>query len=85
MHSMVHQSAQELESRLIGMTHVDRSSRQVVDKKNELAFLLTGHRKFYHLKPHSTSWREPVDAARTSETKSCRVECETAFRSRALI
>jgi len=33
--------------------------KAVVDNIDELAFLLTGHRKFYHLKPHSTSCRSP--------------------------
>jgi hypothetical protein len=31
----------------------------VVESINELAFLLTGYRKFYHLKPHATSWMSP--------------------------
>ena len=31
----------------------------VVENINELAFLLTGYRKFYHLKPHATSWMSP--------------------------
>ena len=30
-----------------------------MDNIDELAFLLTGHRKFYHLKEHSTSWTSP--------------------------
>ena len=52
MHSMVHQSAGDWRP-AIGMPR--RSLlKGIVDKIDELAFLLTGHRKFYHLKPHST-------------------------------
>jgi len=50
--------------------------KAVVDNIDELAFLLTGHRKFYHLKPHSTSWKRMPSPTLGDEELS--VECETA-------
>jgi hypothetical protein len=32
----------------------------VIGNIDEMAFLLTGHRKFYQAKPHSTSWTTPA-------------------------
>jgi len=32
----------------------------VIGNIDAMAFLLTGYRKFYHGKPHSTSWTTPA-------------------------
>jgi hypothetical protein len=52
----------ELTSALIGMPRrslLKAGAETVVENIDELAFLLTGHRKFFHLKLHSTSWTSP--------------------------
>jgi hypothetical protein len=32
----------------------------VIGNIDDMAFLLTGYRKFYHARPHSTSWTTPA-------------------------
>jgi len=52
------EARRELTSTAIGVprrSHLKAGVKTVVDN----IFLLTGHRKFYHLKEHSTSWTSP--------------------------
>jgi len=56
------EARRELTSTAIGVPRrslLKTGVETVVDNIDELAFLLTGHRKFYHLKEHSTSWTSP--------------------------
>jgi hypothetical protein len=55
------EARRELTSTAIGMPRrslLKAGAETVVDNIDELAFLLTRHRKFCHL-PHSTSWTSP--------------------------
>ena len=52
-------------------------AKTVVENIDELAFLLTGYRKFYHLKPHSTLWTSPSSPP---PNMTSRVDRETASK-----